>query len=319
MTISERFLQREIGAKVEVPTSNFCVMKFGGTSVGTVEAIERVAAIIEAYRKVTIPIVVVSAMSGVTNKLGEEVFENIFFRNSQEAQNIVASLRERHISVCSKLEMPVLWKLELEREINSLFNQLMTEVDGVDDASDEKKDRILSYGERLSAQIVASRIGLLAQVVDASAIVETNDFFGKAIPNMERTRKKVRKAIFPLIQRGIVPVVTGFIGSTSDGRITTLGRNTSDYSAGIIAVSVGAKSVLFFKDVDGIYDCNGRVISEMTFGDVSKVPGGTKVIDKRALDILEGDDIDGWVLNTFDGTKRGTKISRSSKHIEEGV
>lgn len=331
MIISERFLQKEtiligppkeIGARPEVATNNICVMKFGGTSVGGAEAIERVAGIVEAYRKTTIPIVVVSAMSGVTNQL-DKVFENIFSRNSQAARTIVARLRERHNNICSKLEMPTLWRLELEKEISFLFDQLMAELDGMTDVSlekkDEKKDRVLSYGERLSAKIVAARVGLLAQAVDASAIIETNDKFGDAVPNMERTKEKAKEAIFSLIQRGIVPIVTGFIGSTSDGRITTLGRNTSDYSAGIVAVSIGAKSVLFFKDVDGIYDSNGRVIPEMTFGDVPKVLGGTKVIDKRALDILGGANIDAWVLNTFDETKRGTRISCSSKRIEEGV
>ncbi|MBI3069828.1 MAG: aspartate kinase [Candidatus Levybacteria bacterium] len=333
MAISERFLQsgpmpsgsvEGIGAKEKEPINNICVMKFGGTSVGSAEAIERVAGIVEAYRRNGNPIVVVvSAMSGVTEEL-IKVCDNIAVQNNQGAIELINNLQERHFSTCLQLNMPSLWKLDLQGELNSLFDQLREEANRDGLMLDGRRDSILSFGERLSAKIVAARLGLLAEPVDASIIIETNDKFGDAAPNMKRTRKNVREAIPNLIRRGRIPVITGFIGATPDGRRTTLGRGGSDYTASILGWALGSREVFIWTDVDGVYSGDPRkdptavLIPEMSFVEADKVArNGGKVLCPKTLEPFLGLNGDAktvvWVKNTFNPDSQGTRISHSSQ------
>lgn len=323
MAISER--SETIRAREGEPVNNICVMKFGGTSVGSAEAIERVAGIVEAYRRNGNPIVVVvSAMSGVTDQL-IKVCDNIATQNNQGALELIGNLQERHLNTCLQLNMPSLCKLDLQEELNSLFGQLREEVNQDGLMSNERGDSILSFGERLSAQIVSSRLGLhWAVVMDASEIVETDDNFGNAAPNMERTKENVRKAILNLIQRGKIPVITGFIGATPDGKRTTLGRGGSDYTASIIGWVLEAKEVIIFTDVDGVYsgdpreDLTAVLIPGMSFEEADSLArNGAKVLYPKTLEPFTSSNgtvkTIVWVRNTFNLSCPGTRISHSSQ------
>lgn len=302
------------------PVSNLVVMKFGGTSMGSYQAIEQVAGIVDKYHKDGIPIVVVvSAMSNVTNKL-QNIFDFTQSENPLAVVNEIGELRERHLDVCRSLNMPSsICRLDLEDELSELFAEIYREVSINGVFGTEKAAKILSYGERLSARLLGKRLGLQAEIVDSSRIVYTDNDFLNATPDLSRTQTKVHEVIDPLLQKGFIPVVTGFIGSTYDGKITLLGRNSSDYSASLIGGALGVREVWFWKDVDGIYDKNGNIIPVLSYEGVTYIEGGTKVVHQRALEALATFGINGRVKNTFNPKVPGTLITDPSQLSQEGL
>lgn len=274
-------------------TSNICVMKFGGTSVGSAEAIENTMRFIDYHRQNGRPIVVVvSAMNGVTNDL-LNICQNIKIGNEREASDIYNALLNRHEDVISRLNLG-----DLKKEIYNLFFDLAEELKSRE-MTPSQIDKVLSYGERLSARIVASRWGPTAKAIDSSDIIQTDDNFSEAKVDLDATRQKTRRTIFPLLQRGIIPVVTGFIGATKNGRITTLGRNSSDYTASLIGSDLDCKEVWICKEVNGIYSADPKKdklayrIDSMSQREakayLQKV--GDKVLCLKALESILGRDI----------------------------
>lgn len=288
------------------------IMKFGGTSVGNPKAIEQTADIVEGYHRNGVPIVViVSAMSGVTNEL-VKVYNAVEEGNFQKAVHIIGGLREKHIDTCKDLAMSSICRFDLEDELSGLFAELYREISLNDISGHEKVAKILSYGERLSTRILGRRLGLQAKIIDSSDIVYTDDNFLNATPNLPRTQTKAHEVIDPLLQRDFIPVVTGFIGTTIDGRITVLGRNSSDYSAAFIGGSLGAREVWFWKDVDGIYNEDRIIMSAVSCDEVKNIPGGTKVLHEKALEALKDFGLIGRVKNTFNPDALGTLIANLS-------
>lgn len=312
MSISERAIIRSAERE---PTQSTYVLKFGGTSIGSAEAIERAAEIIYDHRKMGSLVVVVSAMEGVTNGL-RSICRHLGDANTERAEAIVYELRRRHIAVCARLQMSSLCRLDIEDEISCLFDELSKEIKAEEPFTPVKEDSILSYGERASTRIVGARLRMLMpiRILDSSELIQTDDTFGNARPQLEETRLRVGSAISHLLQRGVTPVVTGFIGATADGRITTLGPNSSDYVAALIGAGIGAKEVSFWKTVDGVYSDDPKrnsdvvFVPQMTHDEYLTNHSGSRVLDKRAAQLLQYHAIPCRVKNTNNPSGGGTLI-----------
>jgi aspartate kinase len=205
---------------------------------------------------------------------------------------------------------------ELQLLGRDLLHVVLSWKDGA--ASAESSDRLASFGERLSARLFAAALEKLkfASVpVTSSEFVLTSDTFRDAQPHLEQSRQRGRKILLPLLTEGAVPVVTGFIGATPDGRITTLGRNSSDFSGAIVAYVVDADELVIWTDVDGIYSANpqesaeARLLHELSYDEAHALArGGAKVLHPKVLPLAAESEMVVWVRNTFNPQARGTRI-----------
>jgi aspartate kinase len=179
-------------------------------------------------------------------------------------------------------------------------------------------DRLASFGERYAARLFAAalgKIGVASVPVASSDFVLTCDNFRDAKPHLEHTERRGRDILVPLLDAGIVPVVTGFIGATQDGRITTLGRNSSDFSGALIAHVVDAEELVIWTDVDGIYTANphesaeARLLHELSYDEAHALAAnGAKVLHPKVLPLAAEKEMTVWVRNTFKPHARGTRI-----------
>jgi aspartate kinase len=237
------------------------VMKFGGTSVESAEAIERVAGIVRE-RLARHPVVVVSAMGKTTNKL-LAIAGAAVERESDKAIGLLQELREFHQKESAGLGV--------ECEIEAHFQELAELVKGIavlGEVTPRATDVVAAAGERLSSLIVTAwlrRCGIDAIHVDARTLIVTDRRHMQAAPNFAETYALLAAAIPPLAARQVV-VMGGFIGSTEDGVTTTLGRGGSDYTAAIVGAGIGAEEIQIWTDVDG-----------MLTADPTILPGGYRV------------------------------------------
>src|SRR6202035_5199928 len=148
-----------------------------------------------------------------------------------------------------------------------------------------------------------------------ATLIVTDAVFGSASPLMAQTAQKVKKRLFPLLRRGVLPVVTGFNGATADGRPTTLGRGGSDFSASILSAALDASELWIWTDVDGIMSADPRlvpdavVLEEITYAEAAELAyNGAKVLHPRSLAPLVEKQIPVWSKNSFDLAKAGTRI-----------
>ena len=302
--------------------SDLLIMKFGGTSVGSAErmrASARLAAEAAGSRPVAI---VVSAMSGITDLLlGTMRHAEAGDRAGMEAN--LANLRRRHQEACRELLPaariePVLAEIEtLAAEFERLANGMAL----LNERPPRSVDEAVAVGERLSALLVAEYLsaqGTPAEAVNAWDVVVTDAVFGNASPLMEATRAKALQRIQPLLDRGVLPVITGFNGATADGRPTTLGRGGSDFSASIVAAALDAAELWIWTDVDGIMSADPRlvpdgvVLAEVTYAEAAELAyHGAKVLHPKTLAPLADRRIPVWSKNSFAPEKPGTKIVAS--------
>lgn len=282
------------------------VLKFGGTSVGTVGHLRNALEIVqrEAERR---PLVVVSALSGVTDMLVE------LSQGAPTGDGHPQAFEERHRQMLGELELP----LDL---LDPLFDELGDLVRGmrlVGEASDRAVDLLLSFGERCSARLIAAYFcsaGLQARAVDAfEAGLRTDSNFGRARPLPDDGRIA---RFFEALEE--VPVVTGFIAKDEKGDITTLGRNGSDYSAALIGHAVSAEEIQIWKNVDGVMTADPHVVADarpipiMSFEEASELAYyGGKVLHPAAILPAMEKSIPVRVLNTAEPDSAGTLILAS--------
>lgn len=170
----------------------------------------------------------------------------------------------------------------------------------------------------MNARVVAARleaVGVTARPIDATELIVTDRRFQQATPLMEATRDRVINNLLPLLEEGAVPVVTGFMGATEDGIITTLGRGGSDYSASILGAALGADEVWTWTDVDGVLTADprivpeARIIPELSYTEVAELAYfGAKVLHPKTIRPVVEQGIPLWVKNTFNPTCPGTRI-----------
>jgi aspartate kinase len=294
-------------------------MKFGGTSVGSADRIRASAELIRKSRAGRPVVVVVSAMSRVTDLL-LDAMRHAEGGDAAALDASVAELRRRHYEAARELLAGEAQTEGLAR-IDTLIGEFERIAGGMlmlGDRPARSGDEAVAIGERLSSVLMAGHLngsGTSAEPVNAAEVIVTDAVFGNASPVMEPTAGRARKILEPLLQRGMVPVVTGFNGATLDGRPTTLGRGGSDFSASILAAALDAAELWIWTDVDGIMTADprlvpdARVLVEVTFREAAELAyNGAKVLHPRTLAPLAEKAIPVWSKNSFAPEKPGTRI-----------
>jgi aspartate kinase len=300
------------------------VIKFGGTSVGGggefVRA-ARIAADAAANRPVA---VVVSAMGGTTDTLlGYARMSSGWVRqtlNQETHEASVAELRralaERHLLAAREAVDPERLP-EVEGGIVDLLGGLEEAIEAPSDNLKARRDEIAVYGERLSAQILAGAIskwGLPAAV--ASDPIATDGNFGEAEVDVVATRERAARHVSPLLERGLVAVVPGYVGRSPKGDATTLGRGGSDLSATVLGRALGSDEVWIMSDVDGVLDADPRLVPgaslmpRLSYREAGVFAGlGAKVLHPRTMEPAEEAGIEVYVRNTFAPEGAGTHVT----------
>ena len=243
------------------------VMKFGGTSVQDAVAINRAAEIVSG-RVARAPVVVVSALAGVT----ETLLRVARLAREGSVDSALASLAElcrRHLETARALLSTSSGSgvEQVEEEVQHQFAELenlLRSVATLGELTARSQDAIVSFGERLSSAIVTEAFrsrGIAAELADSRRFIITDDSFSRAAPDMPETARHCGEVLGPMIKAARVPVVQGFIGSTSEGITTTIGRGGSDYSAALIGAALGAEAIEIWTDVDGLMTADPRVVT----------------------------------------------------------
>lgn len=275
-------------------------MKFGGTSVEDAQAFARVARIVGAAaggssdgNEARPVVVVVSAMSRVTDALLASV-ETAAAGDADEALRALEKHFERHLLVARTLPAGArdefFYELETARRgLEELFRRIAR----AESSRPALQDQIVAYGECLSAKLLAavlSESGLPAAYVDARRCIITNEDHGCATPANEETYKHTRAELAPLLADGKLPVLGGFIGSTPDGRTTTLGRGGSDYTAALLGAGLDAREIQIWTDVNGVLTADPRVVAHartiprLSFAEAAELAYfGAKVIHPKTI------------------------------------
>ena len=297
------------------------VMKFGGTSVGSAEAIDQAVQIVfDAHQDWPRLVVVTSAMAGVTNLLLESAA--LAIRGETHAIDQAAmQLRRMHYSVVDELlpegSQHAKVKLAIDRLIAD-FSSLSQAIAVLGEATPRAMDALASLGERLSVRLLAAAIatrGVPAQFVEANHLIVTDRVFQAAHPDLEATRLRSKQVLEPLLDQGITPVVTGFLAAAEDGVTTTLGRGGSDYSAAIIGAVLPAYEVWIWTDVDGVMTAdprlvpNARTIPTLSYREIGELAYfGAKVVHPKTIRPVIEAGIGLRVCNTFNPGLDGTRI-----------
>lgn len=307
------------------------VMKFGGTSVGDASCIARTTQIVACAAKENTCVVVVSAMSGVTNRLIEAA-KTAQAGMAADAAAILDALREQHEVALKSLIAHEEERARIEQCMAAVFAEGRRLCDGtalLRELTPRALDAISSLGERLSAPLVASAVRewkVESESVEATDLIVTDSFHGGAEPQMELTREKSQARLRPLLEKGIVPIVTGFIGATAEGQLTTLGRGGSDYSATILGAALDADEVIIWTDVDGVLTADPRLVPEartipvISYREAAELAYfGAKVLHPKTLNPVVQAAIPVWIRNSFAPERPGTKITPQGRSIGGGV
>lgn len=293
------------------------VMKFGGTSVADAAALERVAAIVAAHREER-PVVVVSAMSGVTDALlastsiaSEQGLNvaikslNETFRRHHHAAQQLLPRNADHFGAC------------LDRAAVRIA-QLLQTIAGDPATRRANQDAIVSFGELLSSRLLAELLnhrGVNAQQVDPRHCIVTDDEYTCAAPLITETFAKTQQSLVPLLEENVVPVVGGFIGATREGATTTLGRGGSDYTAAILGAALHSEEIQIWTDVTGVLTADPRVVPEtqtierLSYSEAAELAYfGAKVLHPKTIQPAIEDRIPVRICNSREPHERGTLV-----------
>lgn len=292
--------------------------KFGGSSLLGAERMFHAARLVREAANVSKVAVVVSAMKGVTDHL-LSIEKALAAGKPAQARRGAEVVLGMHLEVLEDLRLDEETDRRVRHELQLLGHDLLHAVESwVGVASAEFSDRLASFGERFSVRLFAAaleKLEVASVPVTSSEFVLTCDTFRDAQPHLEQSKQRGRKILLPLLREEIVPVVTGFIGATPDGRITTLGRNSSDFSGAIVAHVVDADELVIWTDVDGIYTANpqesaeAQLLHELSYDEAHALAAsGAKVLHPKVLPLAAESEMVVWVRNTFNPQARGTRI-----------
>jgi aspartokinase/homoserine dehydrogenase 1 len=280
------------------------VMKFGGTSVGDASCIARAAQIVADAARGNAVVAVVSAMSGITNRLVEAA-HRAGAGDAQAGTALVNGLRQQHQEALAALVPSENGRSSVASRIDEILAEGRRFFDGtalLRELTPRALDTISSLGERLCAPIFAaamSELGVRGAAIEATELILKDD---------------------------AVPVATGFIGATRDGTLTTLGRGGSDYSATILGAALGADEVIIWTDVNGVLTADprlvpdARTIPEISYREAAELAYfGAKVLHPKTLRAVMPAGIPVWIRNSFMPAQTGTKISQQGRSIGGGV
>ena len=302
------------------------VMKFGGTSVGSVDALVRATQIIQDAKKDWSRVVVVtSAMSGVTDLLLKSA-SLAAQGETDPLSDAESTLREKHFAAADALIKDQELREATKGEITCLIQLLVDlcrAIAVLGEASPRALDAVASLGERMNVRLlaaIANDEGIKAQAIESTEFIATNNHFQNAHPDFKVTTEKTRACLNPLMDQGIVPITTGFIGATPEGVITTLGRGGSDYSAAIIGRALPADDVWIWTDVDGVMSTdpriaqNARTLPEISYSEIAELAYyGAKVLHPKTIRPVVEAGIGLRICNTFNPSHPGTRLIANSK------
>ncbi len=295
------------------------VVKFGGTSVGAFPQIEQAARIVHSLRD-SKPIVVVSAMGGVTDAL-LQAGEAAVTGQTRQRDDKLWEIRSRHDQAINELfkdRSAAVAVQDTERNIWEEIQKIFTGVSLLREMSARSRDLIGSFGERLIVPIFAGYLGTLgveAEPVDAREIIITNEESEFLLVDFDETKKRCQK-LTKMAKSGTVPVVTGFICSTPAGVTTTLGRGGSDYSASIIGSCIKAEEIQIWTDVNGVMTADPRIVPEarvldrVSYKEAAEMSYfGAKVLHPQTIMPAVDENIPIRIKNTFAPDVPGTLIT----------
>jgi aspartate kinase len=304
------------------------VMKFGGTSVGSVQALNQAADIVKTQSdQWENLVVVVSAMSGVTDALLK--CAHAITQGDQETYtHLIEDLRNKFLQTVDNLIVESTEKEALTGMVESLVDELVIicrSAHVLGEVTPRGVDAICSFGERINARVfsgVLRQKGVASQPMDATQLIVTDSNFQNAHPMMQETRNNVVQNLLPLLKLGNIMVVTGFIAANEQGVTTTLGRGGSDYTAAILGDALNAAEVWTWTDVDGVLTAdphivtNAQVIPELSFNEVGEMAYfGAKVLHPKTIRPIIERNIPLWVKNTFNPDQPGTRISQDPPSV----
>ena len=292
------------------------VLKFGGTSVGRAKAIRQVFEIVNAIPESKV--VVVSALSGVTDSLIKA--SSLAKDGNDEYKKVLSTIKDKHREVSIELFNE---ELDSVKELLTQLEQILFSIYNLRELSDRANAFVQSFGERLSARIVAHFFqtkGIKSVAVDATSFLLTSSDYLDANPLYEESEKRTQKVLSRYLKEAFVPVITGYIGTDADGSITTLGRGGSDFTATLLGRFLDAREVRIYTDVDGILTADPKIvptaktIDKLSFAEVRELSYfGAKVMHSKSLIPAMEKNIPVRVMNTFNPESEGTLITNETE------
>ena len=309
-------------------------MKFGGTSVSNGKNIRHVAKLIADNRSNDCRVVaVVSALEGVTNQLIQAA-EEAKKGNREYIHKFKQEILERHLTTAKEAIKNKQLEDAAEHVVKARIcelEQVLTGIVFVGELTPKSRDTVISFGEKLSAPIVSGAlkdIGLESEhLTGGEAGIVTDNNFGEAGLLLNFTKYQLKKNLEPMLKKGTVPVLTGFLAATQDGETTTLGRGGSDYTATIVGAALEADEVWIWTDVDGLMTSDpkivpeAKIIPEMSFQEATELTiFGAKAMHPRALEPARKDGIPVRIRNVFNPDNPGTLIVQDEQiKTKDGV
>lgn len=288
------------------------MLKFGGTSVTGAERIGVLAGIVRDRNRESVPIVVVSAFAGVTDALLEAARTSGRAGWGPRLQRILEHHQTLARELGGRAAAPVVGLSEHAEELG----RLLQGVELLGEAPPRTLDLILSFGERMSALVIAHALtarGLRARPCDARSLIVTDEQFGEATADAAATERAVRRHF---AGAGELEVVTGFIGATPAGATTTLGRGGSDYTAALLGAALDAEAVEIWTDVPGVMSADPRLVPDafplrsLSYAELLELSHwGARVIHAPAVRTLRDRKIPLFIRNSFDPSDPGTVVS----------
>ncbi len=305
------------------------VMKFGGSSIGSVDRIRTAASVVSDSLSAQ-PVVILSAMEGVTDQLIETGDRAVVGRDADVAAGLSA-LRVRHAAAISALLTAPDRRAAANRELEPIWEEIHNVFTGVlllRERSPRSGDLISSFGERLIVPVFSAYLGqegILSEAFDARGLIVTTEEADFAQVDFVQTKKQCQ-TLTTAIQGGAVPVVTGYICSTADGITTTLGRGGSDYTASILGFALDVEEIQIWTDVDGVMTADPRIVpharalSRISYKEAAEMSYfGAKVLHPKTITPAADAGIPIRIKNTAERSAEGTRVTRDSPESHQGV
>ena len=299
-------------------------MKFGGASLGTATALTQVLGIIihESERWDRI-LIVASALEGVTDMLLEAA-RQARISNRRGYRRIAATLRTRHLALVDHLPFDDTDRIALKADIDMLLSDMLDKFQKIagnlnDELSPSMSDALVAVGERLSARIIAALLrqnDIRGVAVDGTELLVTDDVHGNANPIVPLTEQRVSGLLAPMLERRIVPVVSGFIGATENGETTTLGRGGTDLTASVLSALLAADELWIWTDVDGLMSADPRTVADacvipaLSYQEAAELAYfGAKILHTRMIVPLADRQLPLRIKNVYQPQESGTLVT----------
>ena len=299
-------------------------MKFGGASLGTATALTQVLGIIiHEYERWDRILIVASALEGVTDMLLEAA-RQARISNRRGYRRIAATLRTRHLALVDHLPFDETDRISLKADIDMLLSDMLDQCQKIasnlnDEVSPSMSDAVVAVGERLSARIIAALLSqndIRGVAVDGTELLVTDDVHGNANPIVPLTEQRVSGLLAPMLERRIVPVVSGFIGATEKGETTTLGRGGTDLTASVLSALLAADELWIWADVDGLMSADPRIVANscvipaLSYQEAAELAYfGAKILHTRMIVPLADRQLPLRIKNVYQPQETGTLVT----------